>query len=187
MRLISAFKGRLRAWLHGHRSSRFFVLVVVAISLSWSPNPTLAVSTLLRQDSHELALQRDEDSKLVDGLRRRRLFDLAQLHCQTRLAQTEIDPTSEAHLTIELMKTRTAQAILTAAAERPAVWKSVDTTASQFSTNAPDHPRRLLVEVQAALSHMTHARTIRQEIAAEITTQAASQTALEESAPLARC
>ena len=180
MRLISAFKGRLRAWLHGHRSSRFFVLVVVAISLSWSPNPTLAVSTLLRQDSHELALQRDEDSKLVDGLRRRRLFDLAQLHCQTRLAQTEIDPTSEAHLTIELMKTRTAQAILTNATERPAVWKSVDTTASQFSTNAPDHPRRLLVEVQAALSHMTHARTIRQEIAAEITTQAAGQIALEE-------
>ena len=159
----------------------FCLLVTGAIWLALMLTPDLAVGELLfTQDAHELSLQREEDSKLVDGLRRRRLFDLAQLHCQTRLSQNEIDPTSEAHLTIELMKTRTAQAILTAAAERPAVWKSVETTASQFTTNTPDHPRRLLVEVQTALSHLTHARTIRQEIAAEITDESASETALDE-------
>ncbi len=133
-----------------------------------------------RQDSHELQQQRNEDSKLVEGLRRRRLFDLAQLHCQRRLSQPTIDPTSQTHLTIELMKTRTAQAIVTPAADRPAAWKTVDQTASQFTSNSPDHPRRLLVEVQQGLSHLTRAKIIRQEIAAEITGDSAKEQALQE-------
>ena len=132
------------------------------------------------QDSIELQRQRDEDSKLIDGLRRRRLFDLAQLHCQRRLSQSSIDPTSQTHLTIELMKTRTAQAILTPAAERPAAWKTVDDTANQFSASSPDHPRRLLVEVQHGLSHLTRAKIIRQEITAEIANDSAQEKALEE-------
>ena len=132
------------------------------------------------QDSHELEQQRDEDSKLIDGLRRRRLFDLAQLYCQRRLSQPTIDPTSEAHLTIELMKTRTAQAILTPAAERPAAWKAVDDTANQFATDSPDHRRGLLVEVQRGLSHLTRAKIIRQEIAAEIINHSAKEQALQE-------
>lgn len=134
----------------------------------------------LEQDSIELQRQRDEDSKLIEGLRRRRLFDLAQLHCQRRLSQSTIDPTSETHLTIELMKTRTAQAILTPATVRPAAWKTVDDTANEFSSSSPDHPRRLLVDVQLGLSHLTRAKIIRQEIAAEITSDSAKEQALEE-------
>ena len=133
-----------------------------------------------KQDAHELQQQRDEDSKLIEGLRRRRLFDLAQLYCKRRLGQSEIDPTGETHLTIELMKTRTAQAILTPAAERPAAWKTVDQTAEQFTSNSPDHPRRLLVEVQQGLSHLTRAKIIRQEIAAEITDDSSKERALQE-------
>ena len=64
------------------------------------------------QDSIEAERNRAEDSKLLEGLRRRRLFDLAEFYCQKQLARPGLDPTSQSTLAIELMKTQTSKAIL---------------------------------------------------------------------------
>ncbi len=181
MRFNSALKKRLTSPHRRDTTGLAFFLLATLISTCLATSSP-ATTTRSQDDARavELEAQRQEDSKLIDGLRRRRLFDLAQLHCQQQLMKSDIDPTTESHLTIELMKTRTAKAILTAVSERPAAWKSVDETATKFSADAPNHPRRLLIEVQRALSHLTHARMIRQEIAAEMANDSARQQALDE-------
>jgi len=164
-------------------SAKTNLLMVLVAGLLWISLPSSGAAdtnSYLKQDTIELEQKREDDAQLLEGLRRRRLFDLAQLHCQRRLSQPTVDATTETRLTIELMKIRIAKAILTPAAERPAAWKAVDNTATKFSTDSPDHPRRLLVEVQRGLSHLTRAKIIRQEIAAEISDDSAKEQALDE-------
>ncbi len=132
------------------------------------------------EDSQKLSLKREDDSKLIGGLRARRLFDLAEIYCQQLLSQPNVDPTSQANLTIELIKTQTSKAILSPVSERSVAWQQVTKTANEFLKNNPEHPRSFLVEVQLALSHITQGKLIRQEIAAEMATETARQEALKQ-------
>ena len=131
-----------------------------------------------RQDDD--SVQRADDSKLVEGLRRRRLFDLAELFCQKRLADPALDPTSQSHLTVELMKSQTAKAVLAPVGEREVAWKQIGDSAKRFIDSTTDHPRKILVQVQVALSHITHGKQIQQEVAAEMAAPSANESALAE-------
>ena len=128
----------------------------------------------------EVAIKRSDDSALIDGLRRRRLFDLAELYCQQQLANSNIDPTSQSSLVVELIKTQTAKAVLALPSERKTAWNSINDTAVRFANANPKHPRKILVKVQLALSHITHGKLILQEIAAEMATGNATEEALAE-------
>ena len=150
--------------------------VLLFLGLAWVISAGFAAA----QESPELIRKREDDSQLVEGLRRRRLFDLAEYYCRDQLNSTSLDPTTQVMLVVELMKTQTAKAILAPADQRVADWNSVNQTATKFVESNPDHPRRFLVEVQLALSHLAHGRLLRQEISAEMATEQARDQALME-------
>ena len=110
----------------------------------------------------------DSDVRFVEGLRQRRLYDLAVTCCRTKLANPEIDSQTQSTLTLEWIKTLAAQAAVTPGPSRASLWAAADQVATDFVNNHPQHPRRILVEVQRALSVLAHGRVIRQEIEAEI-------------------
>ena len=122
----------------------------------------------IAQDQIEVENKRNDDSKLLDGLRRRRLFESAEYYCRDQLAQSNIDPTSQVLLVVELMKTQTAKAVLTEIGNRDSEWRAVATTAAEFLQSNPAHPRKFLVQVQLALSHIAHGRLLRQELDADM-------------------
>lgn len=121
-----------------------------------------------------------DDREVVDGLRRRRLFEIAEFYCRDQLAQPTIDPTSQSTLVIELMKTQTTNAVLSDVADRAAAWQAVKATSTEFERTNPDHPRIFLVQVQQALSHIAHGRLLRQELDAEMAADSARVEALTE-------
>ena len=114
---------------------------------------------------------RTEDAILLDGLRGRRLFDLAVKHCQMRLAD-ELPAKERASLVMELIKTQTTVAVFAAADQRQPHWDRVDQTVEKFVHSSPvgsgPPPRTFLVRVQQALAHVAQASLIRQELAAEL-------------------
>lgn len=153
---------------------------LVFIFLVISPVLAEATGSPFTQDSFEAEQKRSDDTRLVDGLRRRRLFDVAEHYCRSELAKPGTDPTTQATLVIELMKTQTAHAILSDAVDRGPIWEEVRKTSESFLVSNPQHPRKFLIRVQQALSHIAHAKLLRQEIAAEIATASAREKALEQ-------
>jgi hypothetical protein len=157
---------------------RTAVLLCAILLLASSVQPA-AFAQSAGNSSSQRANQ-SEDAKLIEGLRLRRLFGLAEQHCQGILQTTELNPTDEAIFTIELIKTKTAQAILRGGDERASAWQATEETANQFLIDLPEHPRRLLVQVQSALSRLSHGQLLRQELAADIAPESARTTALEQ-------
>lgn len=122
----------------------------------------------------------DDDARLIAGLNERRLFDLAEQHCRKLMTMPNRSPTQIATDSIELIKTRTAKALLANGAERESAWKSIDEVAAEFLKQNPNHPRQILVSIQSALAHLARGQQLRQEIVAEMATEADRAIALEE-------
>lgn len=122
----------------------------------------------------------EEETRLLDGLRERRLFDLAEQHCQRLLARPGLTPTDSATFTIELIKTQTSKAILTNGSERESAWQVVEQTATKMLAEHRDHPRLVLIQVQIALAHLARGQLLRQEIAAELAIPQDRNIALQE-------
>jgi tetratricopeptide (TPR) repeat protein len=122
----------------------------------------------------------EQESRLIEGLRERRLFDLAERHCQKMLALPGLEPGQLADFTIELIKTRTARALLAEPENRDSQWIAAIETGNQFLQLDPDHPRQFLLRVQIALCHLAYGRLLRQELAADMVAEPARDKALVE-------
>ena len=109
-----------------------------------------------------------EDQRFVSGLRERRLFRLAELQVQKRLASSELTNLERANLAIELIQTRTAAAIQSAGSEAEPQWQSALNLGQQFEQQFPDNPRILLVKVQTELARLTRGTFLSQQLAAGI-------------------
>lgn len=131
------------------------------------------------QDAAKVAQKRNDDTALLTGLRQRRLFESAEFYCKDQLAKPNLDATTQATLVIELMKTQTAQAIFSPVSQRASVWETTQKTSEDFLANNQDHPRRFLIEVQSALSRISRAKLLAQEIAADIAGAQAKSIALD--------
>ena len=107
------------------------------------------------------------------------MFDLAETHCLTLLAQP-LTPTGQTDIVLELLKTQTSRAILSSSQERETAWQKPLQTATQFLDRHPDHPRLILVQVQTGLTHLARGRLTRQEIEAELVPDSQQQQALNE-------
>jgi hypothetical protein len=101
-----------------------------------------------------------EDERFVEGLRARRLFRLAEDYCQETLADTKLEPAPRAALTIEYMLTLSQHAAYSPAQERDKYWKTARALADKFP---PEHPRKLVVDLQAALVALAQGELARQE------------------------
>lgn len=113
-----------------------------------------------------------DDTRLLEGLRSRRLFRLASKYCENELASQTLTPQRRAALTVELIKTQTTRALFSPASNRQPYWDSIAEIVDAFIKSSPvgqgPPPRTFLVRVQQALSHVAHANLLAQEIAAEL-------------------
>lgn len=141
---------------------------------------TLAVPTFSFSQNDELSVERRDNSALVEGLRKRRLFETAEFYCREQLKKADLDPTSQVGLIIELMKTQTMKALLSPVPERAQAWNEVQSTSADFLSTEIDHPRKILVQVQQALSHIAHGQMLSREIESQMADKSTRTQALLE-------
>lgn len=140
----------------------------------------LVIPTSSFSQNDELSVERRDSSALVKGLRERRLFATAEFYCREQLKKADLDPTSQAGLIIELMKTQTTKALLSPLPERAQAWSEVQSTSADFLSTEIDHPRKILVQVQQALSHIAHGQMLSRELESQMADESARTKALLE-------
>ena len=106
--------------------------------------------------------------KMIRGLRQRSLFDLADQFASLELESEQIPQLEKATVLNELIRTKVIQAASLTATQREEVWTRAHFLADDFLKKSPEHPRRLLVQIQDALTFFAQGNLIGQEIAAEI-------------------
>src|SRR5262245_40574996 len=106
------------------------------------------------------------DARFLDGLRERRLFELAEAHCIDRLNRIPAQDAAHAELTVELIRTLTLHAIHAAPGERTQLWAKARSAAATFARQSPPHTRALLVRIQDALTLLAQGELGRQEFEA---------------------
>jgi hypothetical protein len=121
-------------------------------------------SFMVSQCCAQEAVFNQREKKLVGGLRDRALFDLAESHCQKLLTREGLTPTDHASIAIERIRVQTSKS--RTGSDREQQWKQVDQIAEQFSTTHPKNPRTILVGLQQALAHLSFAKLLQQEVAA---------------------
>src|SRR5690242_4422545 len=92
------------------------------------------------------------DTRYLEGLRERRLFELAEVYCNDRLRRLPAGDQAQAELTTELIRTLSLHAINAAPHERAELWNKARTTAATFLRQSPPHSRAILVRFQDALT-----------------------------------
>ena len=107
--------------------------------------------------------------QFVAGLAERRLFDLAALECRNQLSRSEISPRALADWTVELQRILTLAAIHTGPTERAGKWQAAHLVAEEFLTQHAANPRRVLIQLQDALTSLAEGELARfeAEVAAE--------------------
>lgn len=141
---------------------------------------TCAVWAALQPAWADQQAEIDETVQVVEGLRQRRLFELAKKLVENELTDPEIDPSGQVKLQLALIRTLIAEAVATPLADRPAIWQQVSQTIDQIRLANGNHPRQILIDVQQALAHQTRGNLLVQEIAAEMASATEKDQALVE-------
>lgn len=103
------------------------------------------------------------DEKFIAGLNDRRLFELAEVFCQRRLAEQELTGEERLNLTIALCRTYARHALHTPRSRRQPLWQAAEQAIAQFHQARPDSPRRVLIDMQHALTVLARGELARQE------------------------
>jgi tetratricopeptide (TPR) repeat protein len=120
----------------------------------------------------------ESDKKLVAGLRRRRLFELAEKFCLEKMQTKNLSAVDQVEIANERIRTQTARAVVSPTAGRASQWGQVDSIVVQFEKEFPQHPRMMLIKTQLAMSKLARAKLLQQEIAAEMSAPTAQETAI---------
>jgi hypothetical protein len=106
-----------------------------------------------------------QDARFLDGLRRRGMFTLAESYCQRQLRRDDLSPIQQAELVIELSRCFTQHAVHSPpnSTKRDPLWKQAHQVTEEFVGTHRNHPRRLLIETQGALSLVVRGELARQE------------------------
>lgn len=163
---IQSFASRLRVY------PKLCLFVLGGFMLCGEP---VVGQELAGNDSIEIA----DDAKLLEGLRKRRLFELADKYCEDLLAKKEVNARRKTILTLERLKTLTAMAVFASKEQRPNVWMRIDQIANRFESSTTG-TRRLLVKAQAVLARVAEVRLIRQELDAKLVGPEAGKDAIEQ-------
>jgi tetratricopeptide (TPR) repeat protein len=108
--------------------------------------------------------QGDRDElRFVEGLRQRRLFQLAEFFCREQLDNAALPATRRTDLTLELIRCYAAQAIHVPSEDSEPLWDKARQTAAEFLRQHSGDPRILLVRVQDALTVLARGELYRQE------------------------
>lgn len=151
---------------------RVCLLALIAVVFSGGGGPIAG-----QELGSDVATEISDDAKLLEGLRQRQLFDLADKYCEDLLAEKTLGPRRQVSLAVQRLKTLTAKAVFASKEQRPNVWAEIDRLAAEFGTTFRGS-RALLVQAQAALAKVAQVRLIRQELDAKLTDASAGKKAL---------
>lgn len=104
-----------------------------------------------------------EDARLVEGLRQRRLFSLAEVFCRERLADAQLSEADRAELVIQLMRCHAGHAMHALPADREPLWQRARQAATDFQRDHASNSRQILVRLQDALITVTQGELLRLE------------------------
>ena len=96
----------------------------------------------------------DDELRLAAGLRERRLFDQAEFVCQqalNELANSQTRGREQVELVIELIRIRSEQARFAQPDQRESFRLAAREVAERFLNDYPQHPRRMLIQLQSVL------------------------------------
>ena len=162
-----------RVFLHfSHRHSIVRSLVcsaVLSLVGSWSVEPLVLSIAGLRgtrvhaADSLDGLEVRSRDERFLTGLRERRLFTIAEAYCRERLQQAASGSEEQATLATEQVRILASHAANAPREQRSALYRAALEAGESFLQNEPNHPRRVLVQFQLALSLLAEGEQARRE------------------------
>ena len=129
------------------------VLAIVCLACS-------AINVARGQDNLD---EMNDDQAVVQGLRDRGLWDLADRFCDQSLTKKDLSGIHHSNLIVEKIRTQMARAIQTPVSERARAWEQAQTIGSEFLQKATAEPRRPIVEIQMALARLAEGRLIAAE------------------------
>ncbi len=123
---------------------RFLVILLIAASAvpAWADSP---------------------EARFVAGLRARRLFRLAEQYCTQQVRRSDLSPARRAEVLMELARTYGEHALHAPPGERQPLWDEAHAVVGDYLQAFPDSPRRLLIELQDALTWLAQGELARQE------------------------
>ena len=126
------------------------------------------IASLLMCVCGSSAVAVEDEIRLASGLRERRLFEQAEFVCREALKQSNVgskqnDAQTEVALVVELIRIRSDQAKFAALDQRAPFWQAARTEAERFLKDHPQHPRKLIVQLQAALIDSARVQLFLQE------------------------
>ncbi|MGD9720663.1 MAG: hypothetical protein AB7O59_16330 [Pirellulales bacterium] len=112
------------------------------------------------------ALADSHDEQLLDGLRRRGLYELAEKYCTDRLADRELPIARRAVLAAELARSYADQAVQSAPEQRAPLWQKARRAVADFTAAHGKDPRTLAVRMQGALVTLAEGEAALDEVEA---------------------
>jgi hypothetical protein len=134
-----------------------------------------------------VASQASDEDRFLEGLRQRRLFELAEVYCERRLAEQQLSESERGLLVVELIRCLAEHAANARPDERVRLWEQARHTAAKFLADYPQHPRRILIRMQDALTVLAQGELARMESelgVAGATPVAEARTAIREAVKL---
>ncbi len=123
------------------------------------------------------SLAADDDARFLEGLRQRRLFELAERLCGEQLADQQLGPVQQGELTVEWIRTIALHAAHSPPDQRQALWQQARRVAADFLGKNAQHPRGMLVRMQDALTLLAQGELARQELEAGVADMAGMEAA----------
>ena len=125
----------------------------------------LALSALQLAGGVATAAELSADAVFFDALRQRRLYRLATVACQRRLADQQLDQAARAEMLIQWCQTASQHARYVPAAERPALYQRAFQAVDAYLQQSPPPMQALLVRTQYALLQLSRGELQRQQAA----------------------
>ncbi|HXT58183.1 MAG TPA: tetratricopeptide repeat protein, partial [Pirellulales bacterium] len=135
-----------------------------AVSHSERPGATGAATVVVAAAGDSAAAAADTmEQRFLDGLRGRRLYELAEAYCRGESADTGLFARRRAELAVELSRTFADHALQVVPDEREALWTQALAAVDDLMRQEPNHPRRVLLEAQRGLVQLARGELARQE------------------------
>lgn len=103
------------------------------------------------------------DDQFLEGLRSRRLFELAERLCRMALDDEQLPAARQAEWNVQLARTLAERALQTEPSQRAKVWQSAHAVCHRFLDNHAEGDFQLLVRLQDALVWLAQGELARQE------------------------
>ena len=172
---LSPRRVRSNSWLPIARKRSIKPICFIAFAILFSFGSTEAVAQIYEQSPAAR-----EAVQVIQGLRQRRLFELVDIYVAERMAAESMNELDKATVVLEAIQAKVTQTTSVTGESREQAFQQALAMATDFENSFPEHPRKLLVDLQVALAHLAHGNLIRQEIDAEMVPDENRTVALEQ-------